>query len=88
MRYRVRFFKNLLSSDGHAFKCLQQSVVIRRAKSSDRAVEAAKRRYERICHVADWRIYADNVEVEIDPRIPRALTRGPGRRQAVTFAMA
>ena len=68
MRYRVIFFKNLLSSDGHAFKCLQQSIVIRRAKNSDRALEAAKRRYERLCHVADWRIYADGAELEIDLR--------------------
>jgi hypothetical protein len=46
-RYRVNFFKNLLSIDGHLHKCLQQSIVIRRAKSAERAVEAAKRRYVR-----------------------------------------
>jgi hypothetical protein len=40
--------------------------VIRRAKSVERAVEAAKRRFERRCHVADWRCYADGVELEID----------------------
>ena len=49
--YQVSFFKYLLSSDGHQFKSLQQSIVIRSAKSTDRAVEAAKRRYERRCHV-------------------------------------
>ena len=32
-RYRVSFFRKLLSSDGHESKCLQQSIVIRRAKS-------------------------------------------------------
>ena len=68
MRYRVSFFKNLLTPDGHACRCLQQSSVIRRAKSIDRAVEAAKRRYERLCQVADWRLYADGVELEINPR--------------------
>ena len=67
MRYRVSFFKNLLSCDGHACKCLQQSIMIRRAKSIDRAVEAAKRRYERLCQVTDWRLYADGLELEIDP---------------------
>jgi hypothetical protein len=40
-RYRVIFFKNLLGIDGHAHKCLQQSIVISRAKSVERAVEAA-----------------------------------------------
>ena len=66
MRYRVSFFKNLLCLDGSASRCLQQSIVIRRAKSIDRAVEAAKRRYERLCEVADWRLHADGVELEID----------------------
>ena len=66
MRYRVSFFKNLLCLDGRASRCLQQSIVIRRAKSVDRAVEAAKRRYERLCEVTDWRLHADGVELEID----------------------
>jgi hypothetical protein len=65
-RYRVSFFRKLLSSDGHESKCLQQNIVIRRAKSIERAVEAAKRRYERLCQVADWRLYADGLELEID----------------------
>jgi hypothetical protein len=74
MRYRVIFFKNLLSFDGHTNRCLQQSIVIRRAKSIERAVAAAKPRYERHCHVADWRLHADGVELEIDlpPSQPRA----------------
>jgi hypothetical protein len=62
----VSFFKNLLSIDGRTNRCLQQSILIRRAKSVDRAVEAAKRRYERLCEVADWRLYADGVELGID----------------------
>jgi hypothetical protein len=55
----------LLSSDGHQFRCLQQSIVIRRARSLERAVEAAKRRFERQCHVVDWMLHADGVELEI-----------------------
>jgi hypothetical protein len=68
MSYRVSFFKNLLSTDGHQFRCLQQSIVIRRTKSVERAVEAAKRRFERHCHVIDWRLHADGVELEMDQR--------------------
>jgi hypothetical protein len=64
--YRVSFFKNLQSSDGHAFKCVQQVIEIRRAKSPDRAVRAAERRYESRHHVPDWRLYADTLELEID----------------------
>ena len=68
MTYRVSFFKKLLSFDGCASKHLQQSIVIRHAKSVDRALEAAKHRYERLCRVADWRLGADGVELEIDLR--------------------
>ena len=68
MSYRVSFFKNLLSTDGDQFRCLQQSIVIRRARSVERAVEAAKRRFERLCHVVDWRLHADGVELEMDRR--------------------
>lgn len=64
--YRASFFKNLLSSDGRPFKCLQQAIEIRHAKNAVRAVEAAKRRYERRHYVSDWTLYADIIELEID----------------------
>jgi hypothetical protein len=47
-----------------AFRPLQQGIVIRRARSVERPVEAAKRRYERRCQV--WWLHADGVELEID----------------------
>ena len=40
-RYRVIFFKSLLGIDGHTDKCLQQSIVIRRVRRVERAVETA-----------------------------------------------
>lgn len=61
--YKVKFFKNLLSSDGHRFKCLQQTIEIHRARSMDRAVQAAERRYARFHLVPDWKLYADTFEV-------------------------
>jgi hypothetical protein len=65
-QYRVSFFKHLLSSDGHQCRSLQQTIVIRRAKNTDRALEEAKRRYERRCHVDDWSLYADGLELEVN----------------------
>ena len=62
--YRVSFFKHLLSSDGHPFRCLQQTVEVRRARCPGRAIKAAKRRYERLCQVPDWRLHADTVELQ------------------------
>ena len=64
--YVVTFFKHLLSSDGHIFKSPQQSFEIRHAKSIERAVQAAERRYERLCKLAPWTLHADTLEVEID----------------------
>jgi hypothetical protein len=42
--YHVSFFKNLLSSDGHPFKCLQRRIDVTDAES---AAHAAERRRER-----------------------------------------
>jgi hypothetical protein len=65
-RYRVSFFKNLVNSDGHPFKCIQKVIDISRAKSVDRAVKAAEIRYERLHHVHDWTLHSDYLELEID----------------------
>ena len=59
-------FKVRVDIDGHPDQYLQQSIVIRRAKSPERAVKAAKRRYERRCRLADWRLHAGGFEMEID----------------------
>jgi hypothetical protein len=64
--FRVRFFKNLLSSDGHQFKCLQQTIDVRLARSVDRAVKAAERRFARGHRAPDWNLHADLLEVEVD----------------------
>lgn len=64
--YRVSFFKNLISSDGHPFKCIQKVIDISRARSADRAVKAAELRYERLDHVHDWTLHSDYLELEID----------------------
>jgi hypothetical protein len=64
--YRVKFFKNLCSSDGHPFKCLQRVVEIRRSKSPERAVTAAKHRFRRSEHLSDWRLHANGLETEVE----------------------
>jgi hypothetical protein len=62
--YHVKFFKVLLSSEGHQFKVLQRKIAIRRSKSPQRAEKAAQRRFERAEHVRDWRLHADMIEME------------------------
>jgi len=66
MTYRVSFFKKLLSSDGHPFKCIQLAIEVRHARSADRAVKAAELRYKRLHRVHDWTLYADCLELELD----------------------
>ena len=62
----ITFFKYVRSSNGHEFKCVQETITIARAKSIDRAVEAAKRRFERRRHVVDWQLHSDGFDVKID----------------------
>jgi hypothetical protein len=92
MRCRVNFFKDLVSSDGQPSSRLQQSMEISGAENIDRAVEEAKRRYERLCRVPLWSLYADRLEVESDGKRTSyrpthdesALIPIPGRRKAVS----
>jgi hypothetical protein len=64
--YHVKFFKNLLSSDGHPVKVLQRIIDVRRSKSRKRAVQAAQHRFERAEHVPDWKLHADSIEAETE----------------------
>jgi len=58
----------------------------------DRAVEEAKRRYERLCRVPLWSLYADRLELENEGQRTSyrptpdeiALIPIPGRRKAVS----
>ena len=79
-RYQIRFIKKLHDDTGHSFNCVQGVVDIRRARNSERAVEAAKRRFERMKSIPRWDLHADILEVEIDERQPslprrRSLTK-------------
>jgi hypothetical protein len=73
--YQVRFIKRLHDDSGHSHNCLQGVVDIRRARDSQRAVEAAKHRFARMKRIPRWDLHADLFEVEIDERQP-SLPRG------------
>ena len=63
--YRVTFFKNLVNSNGHQFKCQQGSIDIRRARTDKRALRAAQLRFERAKKISNWTLYADVVEMDV-----------------------
>ena len=60
-KFHISFFKHILSSDGHPFKCLQKTIDVRET-SADKAIENAKRSFEQEGH--SWRDFADTLEVE------------------------
>jgi hypothetical protein len=60
--YQVSFFKNLLSSDGHPFKCLQRRIDIVDAESTAQAAESASRAFEAL-YGRPWELHADSIEV-------------------------
>jgi len=62
VHYDVRFFRDLLSSDGHTFKCVQRVIAID-ADSPNEAINAAKQQLEHHRSIGDWRLYAEAVEM-------------------------
>lgn len=67
-QYRVLFFKDLLNSNGHLFKCLQGQIVVRGSNDTTQAVASASREFEMLNRVNDWKLYADSIEVVADDR--------------------
>ena len=63
--YSVRFIKTLCDDTGHPHKCVEGVVDIRRARNRERAVQAAKRRFERMKRIPRWDLYADTFELDI-----------------------
>ncbi len=62
-RYLVRFYKNLLSSDGHPFKCLQTQIDVKDAKDAAEAGRLACHVFEADHKICDWELHADTREV-------------------------
>jgi hypothetical protein len=60
--YHVNFFKTLLSSNGHTFKCLQRRIDITEAESSEKAEEFASKAFESL-YGCPWQLHADSIEV-------------------------
>ena len=73
--YRVCFI-NEIPRGTRLFRCCQRSLVIRSARSPERAIKAAKKRFARIEGILDWKTHAGMIEIEeID-------LSGPGTRAA------
>jgi hypothetical protein len=62
--YRVSFFKNLVNSRGQPFTTCQGTFKIRAARSRDRAILAAEKRFARLKGIREWHTHADKFEVK------------------------
>jgi hypothetical protein len=65
--YQVSFFKNLLSPDGHPFKCLQRRIDIADAETAAQAAESASKAFEAL-YGCPWKLHADWMEVVAPPK--------------------
>jgi hypothetical protein len=62
--YRVIFFNNLVNSYGKSFKCLQRIITVSSTNDAGEASEKAKREFERLENVPNWKYHAQFLEVE------------------------
>jgi len=61
--YRVNFM-NEIPRNENLFRCCQRSIIIRSARSSERAIEAAKKKFARLEGIRDWKFHAALIEIE------------------------
>ena len=62
--YRVCFLNEFARGNTIVRPC-QRTIIIRSARSRERAVAAAKERFARLEGIRDWRIHAKIIEVDI-----------------------
>jgi hypothetical protein len=65
--YRVSFFNSLLNPYGKPCKCLQRIITVSSANDAEQALEKAKREFERLENVPNWKYHAQFLEVEGSP---------------------
>jgi len=61
--YRVCFI-NEIPRNEKLFRCCQRSMIIRSARTLERAIEAAKKRFARLEGISNWKIHAALIEIE------------------------
>jgi hypothetical protein len=61
--YRVSFI-NEIPRNEKLFRCCQRVIIIRSARTPERAIEAAKKRFARLEGIRDWGIHASQIEIE------------------------
>jgi hypothetical protein len=65
--YRVIFFNSLVNSYGKSFKCLSGFITVSSADDAGEASRKAKREFERLERLPNWKCHAQFLEVESRP---------------------
>jgi hypothetical protein len=77
--YRVSFI-NKIPRNQKLFRCCQRVITIRSARTPDRAVEAAKKRFARLEGVRNWKIHAALIAIEPIETEPQHATHSAENR--------
>ena len=77
-QYHVSFYKDLLSPYGIPFRCLQAEIPADNAQTSQDAVLAAERVFERCRQIPNWKLCADDFEVASEPHVLHPQCRSCG----------
>ena len=62
--YRVSFINDIPRNE-KLVHCCQRSILVRAARSPERAVEVAKKRFARLEGICNWSIHAGRIELEV-----------------------
>lgn len=62
--FRVTFFNDLCDSTGHDHRCCQREIELPQAVSAERAIEQAKREFERLERVERWHLRATGIRCD------------------------
>ena len=62
--HRIRFFRTVVNEAGVQFKTTLDVIEIRAARSTERAISAAKRRFARKHHLPTWEHLAHGYVIE------------------------
>lgn len=62
LHYNVSFVKNLLTSNGQAFECVQGVIAVD-ADTADEAISAAKLEFAHHHAIGNWQLHADRVGI-------------------------
>lgn len=80
--YRVSFVNDLTNCYGKLFSVCQRSIVVRAARSRERAIEAAKIRFARLERIRNWALHAERIEVHaVPPEAANVAVHEPSSRR-------